>query len=172
MTVRFLFLYGVLTIEKTPDKVHTIKDMLTLPVCSNTPVGDTKIPDPMMLPTMTVTPFRRVILGLRVISSLRRLPSSSMAVGHVMPSEGPRLFRWRRPARAGCKWINSWTILAPYSRPFHDHVIHYGFLSAHFGSCCDGTDDVWLRRLLGYVYRIGISVNAKCNLITFGMGIR
>lgn len=65
-----------LTIENNPDMVHTIKDILTLPVCKSTPVGETKIPEPMMLPTMTVIPFRRVIFGLRVISSSGFLASS------------------------------------------------------------------------------------------------
>lgn len=58
-----------LTIEKTPDTVHTTRDTLTLPVFFRTPEGETNIPEPMMLPTMTVMPFIKVILGLRVISS-------------------------------------------------------------------------------------------------------
>ena len=35
----------------------------------STPLGDTKMPLPMIDPTMTVTPFRRVILGLSSIVS-------------------------------------------------------------------------------------------------------
>lgn len=63
--------------ENTPDTVHTTRDTLTLPVFFSTPDGETNIPEPMILPTMTVMPFSRVILGLRVISS-SGLPSPSM----------------------------------------------------------------------------------------------
>lgn len=60
-----------LTMENTPDNNHTSSDILGEPVYSSTPVGETKIPDPMMLPTMTVTPFKSVILADN------RMPSSS-----------------------------------------------------------------------------------------------
>lgn len=49
--------------------IQTIRAALTDPVFIKTPVGETKIPDPIILPTITVTPLRRLILGLRVISS-------------------------------------------------------------------------------------------------------
>ena len=38
---------------KSPHTVHTTSDMLTLPVQASTPVGDTKMPEPIMQPTMT-----------------------------------------------------------------------------------------------------------------------
>lgn len=58
----------LLTIEKSPDATQTIKDKFTLPVCIKTPVGETKIPDPMIEPTITVIPFSRLILAFKVIS--------------------------------------------------------------------------------------------------------
>lgn len=65
--------------ENTPEMSHTSRDTLTLPVFLSTPDGLTKMPDPMMLPTMTVMPFTKVIFGLRVISSsLAGFESSSM----------------------------------------------------------------------------------------------
>lgn len=57
------------TIENTPEVTHTMSDRFTEPVFCNTPVGDTKIPEPIMLPTMTVIPFNRLIFALRQISS-------------------------------------------------------------------------------------------------------
>lgn len=46
-----------LTILNTPEATHTIKLALTEPVYLNTPVGETKIPLPMIEPTITVMPF-------------------------------------------------------------------------------------------------------------------
>ena len=46
---------------KSPDMVQTTMDMLTLPVEASTPVGEMKIPLPMIQPTMTLQPFKRVI---------------------------------------------------------------------------------------------------------------
>ena len=51
--------------EKSPLKIHTTRDIPGLPVCASTPVGDMKIPDPIILPTITVIPLNRVIFGLR-----------------------------------------------------------------------------------------------------------
>lgn len=51
------------TIEKRPERIQTIRAMLTLPVCMRTPVGETKMPEPMIDPTMTVHPFNRLILA-------------------------------------------------------------------------------------------------------------
>lgn len=68
------------TIENTPDKTQTISEAFTDPVFSNTPVGEMNMPDPMMLPTMTVTPFKRLILGFSSIpSSLSGATSASTA---------------------------------------------------------------------------------------------
>lgn len=68
------------TIENTPDKTQTINEAFTDPVFSNTPVGEMNIPDPMILPTMTVTPFKRLILGFSWIpSSLAGATSSATA---------------------------------------------------------------------------------------------
>lgn len=58
-----------LTIEKTPEMVQTIKETLTLPVCLRTPAGDTNIPEPIILPTITVIPLIKLIFGFNVISS-------------------------------------------------------------------------------------------------------
>ena len=56
--------------EKMPEENQTIKDMFDEPVYFSTPVGDTNIPDPMMLPTITVTPLSKFILtGNRILSS-------------------------------------------------------------------------------------------------------
>ena len=55
--------------EKTPEVTHTISERFTEPVFCSTPVGDTKIPEPIMLPTMTVIPFSKLIFALRQISS-------------------------------------------------------------------------------------------------------
>lgn len=80
--------------EKIPETVHTMRLTLTLPVCLSTPDGDTKMPEPMMLPTMTVTPLMSVIFGLRVISS-SFLGSSSMAA-------------------AGGRWLAGWLVLGEH----------------------------------------------------------
>ena len=48
-------------IVNSPDMVQTTMDMLTLPVEASTPVGEMKIPLPMIQPTMTLQPFKRVI---------------------------------------------------------------------------------------------------------------
>ena len=58
---------------KMPHRAQTTRLMLTLPVEARTPVGDTKIPGPMMQPTMTPHPFRRLISALSFMPS----PSSS-----------------------------------------------------------------------------------------------
>lgn len=42
-----------------------MRDMLTLPALTRTPVGDMKMPEPMMLPIITVIPFTRLILASR-----------------------------------------------------------------------------------------------------------
>jgi hypothetical protein len=57
------------TMENTPEETHTMRDRFTEPVLRRTPVGETKIPDPMILPTITVIPFNRLIFALRQIWS-------------------------------------------------------------------------------------------------------
>lgn len=57
------------TIENTPDKTQTISEAFTDPVYSNTPVGDMNIPDPIILPTITVMPFNKLIFGFSLIPS-------------------------------------------------------------------------------------------------------
>lgn len=146
--------------------------MLTLPVCRSTPVGDTNIPEPIILPTMTVTPLRSVILGLRVISSSSRLLSSMVAAEwHVSPPK-LRLFWWRRPAllkqRTGCKWINSWTILNSLLAPFWKPR-DFGAFSVHLDNCPRSTSDrLWAR--------LRCVLSRKCEfttrgLITFGIDL-
>jgi len=53
-----------------PDAVHTRRLAFTLPVYLRTPVGLTKMPEPMMEPTMTVTPLSSDIFASSLISSL------------------------------------------------------------------------------------------------------
>lgn len=55
--------------EKIPEATHTTRDRPTLPVFAPTPFGLTNIPDPIILPTMTVTPFNKLILGFKQITS-------------------------------------------------------------------------------------------------------
>lgn len=64
----------ILTILNTPEATHTRRLALTEPVYFSTPVGDTKMPLPMMEPTMTVMPFIRDILASNA-------PSSPLASG-------------------------------------------------------------------------------------------
>lgn len=68
--------------ENIPETVQTIRDTLTEPVFLSTPEGDTNIPDPIILPTITVQPLRRLIFGLRVISS----STTSSFFASVLPS--------------------------------------------------------------------------------------
>ena len=51
--------------QTKPDMTQTMMARLMLPVFCRTPVGEMKMPEPMMLPTMTVTPFIRLILAWR-----------------------------------------------------------------------------------------------------------
>lgn len=55
--------------ENKPEIIHTKRATLTLPVSFKTPVGLTKIPEPIIEPTITVIPFINVIFGLSVTSS-------------------------------------------------------------------------------------------------------
>jgi len=66
--------------ENAPDKTQTISEAFADPVFANTPVGDMNIPEPIMLPTMTVTPFNRLIFGLS------RTSSSASAAGAASAS--------------------------------------------------------------------------------------
>lgn len=69
------FAQFTLTILNTPEATHTIKLALTDPVNFNTPVGDTKIPLPIIDPTITVMPFRSDIFASNAPPSFS-LPSS------------------------------------------------------------------------------------------------
>lgn len=75
-------MYIKLTIENNPDNTHTISARLTLPVFMSTPVGDTKMPEPIIEPTITVQPFTRLILALSVTSPP---PSSAATFAGVSP---------------------------------------------------------------------------------------
>jgi len=84
----------LLTIEKSPETTHTINATLTDPVLFKTSVGDTKIPEPMMDPMITVHPLRRLILAWRRISpssscsgSLRMFRTSSDSVARSSTGE-------------------------------------------------------------------------------------
>ena len=52
-----------------PQIVQTTRDKFTDPVETRTPVGDTKIPDPIIQPTITVQPLSKVISALSLIGS-------------------------------------------------------------------------------------------------------
>lgn len=75
-------------VEKIPEMTQTQMESPTDPVFIKTPLGDTKIPDPMMDPTITVQPFKRDIFGLRQILS----SPGDLAAGAVSGS-GP-FFVW------------------------------------------------------------------------------
>lgn len=103
--------------ENTPETVHTISETFTLPVFFSTPEGETKIPEPIILPTITVMPFKRVILGLRVISSSPDplASSSSMAEAVVFREHVASLLRSRwHVIDMGQGW--GWGIISPQSR--------------------------------------------------------
>ena len=55
--------------EKTPARTQTTSAMLMLPVLWRTPPGETKMPDPMIEPTITVTPFNIVIVFFKPTAS-------------------------------------------------------------------------------------------------------
>ncbi|MPC73354.1 hypothetical protein E2C01_067681 [Portunus trituberculatus] len=42
--------------DSSPDTAHTTSPTPTEPLYSNTPLGDTKIPEPMIIPTIIPTP--------------------------------------------------------------------------------------------------------------------
>ena len=58
----------IITREKIPESTQTTKDRFTEPVLSITPPGLTKIPEPIILPTITVHPFMRLIFASSRIS--------------------------------------------------------------------------------------------------------
>ncbi|GBP19324.1 hypothetical protein EVAR_79926_1 [Eumeta japonica] len=66
-----------LTILKTPDEIHTSKLAFTEPVYLSTPVGETKMPLPMMEPTITVIPLRSDIFASSAPSTFPSSASSA-----------------------------------------------------------------------------------------------
>ena len=67
--------------EKNPLATQTTRLMLTLPVLLRTPVGDTKIPLPMMHPTITLAIMRMLVVELMMmmivtVHPLRRVISA------------------------------------------------------------------------------------------------
>jgi hypothetical protein len=54
---------------KNPQIVQTTNDKFTDPVDFKTPVGETKIPDPMIQPTMIVIPLSKVISAFNLTGS-------------------------------------------------------------------------------------------------------
>lgn len=46
--------------DRTPQAIHTVRDIPTLPECFRIPLGEMKIPAPMMVPTMMEIPRSRV----------------------------------------------------------------------------------------------------------------
>ena len=77
--------------EKSPLATQTRRERLTLPVDWRTPVGETKIPLPMMQPMMTVQPFIRVISAFSLIPSSSFSPVAS-ATESISSSEGSAFF--------------------------------------------------------------------------------
>ena len=77
------------------------------PVCSSTPLGLTKIPDPMIDPTITVIPLSNVNCFLRFTGSWKLLfppPDSSLAVNGINKLEcllpaAADIFVFNAPAR-------------------------------------------------------------------------
>ena len=61
---------------KMPHMDHTTNDKLTEPVDTSTPVGETKIPEPMMQPTITVMPFNKVISAYKKAVKIKKERSS------------------------------------------------------------------------------------------------
>ena len=51
----------------TPQAVHTRRDMATLPVLSSSPVGDTKMPEPIIVPTIREIPLNSPTVLLRLM---------------------------------------------------------------------------------------------------------
>lgn len=90
-------------VEITPQADHTIRESPAEPVSLTTPVGVTKMPEPMMVPMIIPTPLKRVMLRLSTIfSPLAGEPSVGLvAVGAgTMGVEGD----------AGCSTIRpSWS---------------------------------------------------------------
>ena len=83
-----------------PDENHTTRDMFDEPVYLSTPVGDTNIPDPIILPTITVTPLSRLIFaGNRILPSLLSVPGSSMK-GVLLSTDGSLASFTERPCLA------------------------------------------------------------------------
>lgn len=75
-----------------PDANQTISAMFTLPVCFNTPVGDTKMPEPMIDPTITVHPFKRLIFAFSPTSPPP--PLSAQALSVVATASSALVLRW------------------------------------------------------------------------------
>lgn len=88
-----------LTIEKSPDKTQTMSAIFTLPVCIKTPVGDTKMPDPMIEPTITVHPLSRLIFALRPTSPSPSAPFWLPSVGELPLLASNGKFSSREPLR-------------------------------------------------------------------------
>ena len=57
---------------KMPHMDHTTNDKLTEPVDTSTPVGETKIPEPIMQPTITVMPFNKVISAYKKAIDIKK----------------------------------------------------------------------------------------------------
>lgn len=73
-------------VEITPQADQTTRESPAEPVSLTTPVGVTKIPEPMMVPMIIPTPFNRVMLRLSSIFSPLLGESS---VGLVEAGAGP-----------------------------------------------------------------------------------
>lgn len=76
-------------VEITPQADQTIRESPAEPVSLTTPVGVTKIPEPMMVPMIIPTPFKRVMLRLSTIfSPLAGDPSAGLVGAGTMGVDG------------------------------------------------------------------------------------
>lgn len=62
--------------DKIPEKIQTMRAWPTLPLFLSTPLGDTKIPAPTIMPTMIATPFHRLSSFFSLTPSLSLLDAA------------------------------------------------------------------------------------------------
>ena len=68
--IRMLKFLGQPIIVKIPQMAQITRDMLTLPVDARTPVGDTKIPLPIIQPIITPQPFSNVSMPIKRVDQV------------------------------------------------------------------------------------------------------
>lgn len=91
-------------VEITPQTDHTMRDSPAEPVSLTTPVGVTKMPEPMMVPMIMPMPFMRVMLRLSsTFSPLAGAPPVGLAASaaRTMGVDGDDGCSTIRPSRSG-----------------------------------------------------------------------